>query len=121
MYNYISETTVKKLQGELDSDAFTSPGHPALEDLPLPPPHLQRAWQQCAQQAAPQEVEKGMSVLEFSDVVRFNRATLQDEDDLWAMARTRQDANDRKLMPILAEIWFRELFCHQWVLGNHHF
>ena len=57
MHNYISEPTVKKPQGELDTDAFTSPGHPALEDLPLPPPHLQRAWQQRAQQAAPQEVE----------------------------------------------------------------
>ena len=98
MYNYISEPTIKKPQGELDNDAWTSPGHPALEDLPLPPPHLQRAWQQRAQQAAPQETDKGMSVLEFYDVVRSNRATLQDEDDLWAMVRARQDANDRKFI-----------------------
>ena len=44
MYNYISKPSVKKPHGELDREPWTSPDHPPLAQLPLPPEHLQRAW-----------------------------------------------------------------------------
>ena len=44
MYDYLSVATSKKPVSELDSAAWTSPAHPPLSELPLPPEHLQRAW-----------------------------------------------------------------------------
>ena len=101
MWNYLSEPTTKKPQTEIDGAAWVSPGHPPLDQLPLPPEHLQRAWQQRGQQSGSAASDKGMQVLEFYDVVRQSKDNIRDEDDLWAMARERQDAGDRKLMRFL--------------------
>jgi len=70
-------------------------GHPPLEELPLPPEHLQRAWQQRAVQRDSGEA-KSMQVLESYDIMRENTDHIRDEDDLWGMARDRQESGDRK-------------------------
>jgi len=83
MWDYLSVPTTKKPQTELDAAAWTSPGHPALAELPYPPEHLQRAWQQRAQQARqPAGEKKSMQVLEFYEVVKQNRQRIHEEDDL---------------------------------------
>lgn len=104
MWNYLSVATTKKPQEELDQDPWTSPDHPPLEELPLPPAHLQRAWAQRGEGAKQRSSEgdpKSMQVLDFYDLVRENKENIHDEDDLWNLARSRQDSGDRKLMQFL--------------------
>jgi hypothetical protein len=101
MWNYISDASTKKPQAELDRDPWTSPNHPPLEELPLPEAHLQRLWA-IGQGAAPGRAKpKSMKVLEFYDVMREHSEEVRTEEDLWALARTRQDTGDRKLMEFL--------------------
>ena len=73
MFDYISVATQKKPAGELDNNAWTSPNHPALNQLPAPPANLQTMWQargnKARRQAAGESVES-MKVLEFYDFCR---------------------------------------------------
>ena len=45
MFDYISVATQKKPAGELDNNAWTSPNHLALNQLPAPPANLQTILQ----------------------------------------------------------------------------
>jgi len=106
MWNYISVATAKKPQEEIDDAAWTSPNHPPLEELPLPPEHLQRAWRNRQRQARQlgEELEserESMKVLDFYDFVREHKENIRGEDDLWALARQREDNGDRRLMQFL--------------------
>ena len=42
-----------------------------------------------------------MKVLDFYDLVRQHKEDLRNEDDLWALARCRHEADDRRLMQFL--------------------
>ena len=76
MFDYISVATQKKPAGELDNNAWTSPNHPALNQLPAPPANLQTMWQargnKARRQAAGESVES-MKVLEFYDFCRQHK------------------------------------------------
>ena len=104
MWDYLSKPSSKKPQGELDQDPWTSPRHSPLEELPLPPEHLRRLWQSRGE-GAKRRAERGdgetMKVLDFYDLVRQHKEDLRNEDDLWALARCRHEADDRRLMQFL--------------------
>ena len=46
---------------------------PQLDQLPLPPEHLQRAWQQRCQRSGVAAGDKGMQVLELYDLMQQNQ------------------------------------------------
>ena len=97
MRNFHAEPAQKRTQGELDSAAWTSPDLSALAELPLTPAHMQRVWQQSSETAR-QRADNGdrsMQVLDFYDSVFESRENICDEDDIWAIARVRQDAGDQ--------------------------
>ena len=104
MWDYVSTPTTKKPAEELDTAAWTSPNHPAPEDLPMPDVGLQQAWA-ARGQGGPKRARGGegeaLKVLDFYDVLRENRETVKDEEDLWNLARAKQEAGDRRLMQFL--------------------
>ena len=104
MYDYLSVPTSKKPASELDSAAWTSPTHPPVSELPMPPEHLQRAWSArsgSARRRSEAPGDESMTVLGFYDLMREHRETMRFEDDVWALARIQQDAGDRRLMKFI--------------------
>ena len=104
MWDYVSTPTTKKPAEELDTAAWTSPNHPAPEDLPMPDVGLQQAWA-ARGQGGPKRARGGegqaLKILDFYDVLRENKDTLKDEGDLWCFARAKQEAGDRRLLQFL--------------------
>ena len=104
MWEYVSTPTTKKPVEELDTAAWTSSDHPAPEDLPMPRAELSRAWA-ARGQGGPKRARGGegeaLKVLDFYDVLKENRETVKDEEDLWNLARAKQEAGDRRLMQFL--------------------
>ena len=85
MYNYISKPSVKKPHGELDREPWTSPDHPPLAQLPLPPEHLQRAWSARgvgARRRSEAPGDESMTVLGFYDLMREHRENIRVGDDV---------------------------------------
>ena len=93
MYDYLSVATSKKPVSELDSTAWTSPAHPPLSELPLPPEHLQPAWSVRgvgARRRSEAPGDESMTVLGFYDLMREHRENIRFEDDVWAVASIQQ-------------------------------
>ena len=70
----------------------------------MPRAELSRAWA-ARGQGGPKRARGGegeaLKVLDFYDVLRENRETVKDEEDLWNLARAKQEAGDRRLMQFL--------------------
>ena len=102
MFEYISKATAKKPASEIDTQPWTSPGHPPEHEIPEPDARLMAMWR--ARTAASQQAkqsEESMKVLEFYDVVRGLAPTARDEDALWTLASQQQENNDRRLMQFM--------------------
>lgn len=101
MFDYISTPSAKKPQGEIDADAWTSPGHPPAEELPRPDPKLTAMWAARARGKQAGTKDESMKILDFYDLVRGEAADARSEDALWKLATEKQDSGDRRLMQFM--------------------
>jgi len=101
MYDYITTATTKKPESEIDKDFYISPGHPPVEQLPLPERSLMAAWSARSATSRDRKTDESMKIIEFYDLVRALPQPARTADALWARATEQQESGDRRLITFM--------------------